>query len=43
MKKRYIKKAAELCYDPAIFKEIMSCKTEEEITRKMITYRRRLP
>jgi len=43
MKKKYIKKAVELCYDPAIYSEIMQCKTEEEIVRKMITYRKRLP
>ena len=43
MKKKYVKKAMELCYDPSCIKEIYTCKYEEDITRVMITYRKRLP
>ena len=43
MKKKYIKKAMELCYDPSIIKAIRACEYEEDITKVMITYRKRLP
>ena len=43
MKKKYIKLAAELCYDPKVWAEISKCKYEEDITRVLITYRKGLP